>query len=227
VEVTSERTSFAVTRTDGSARPLLFLHEISVTPTWGMVELIDAPLVFRGFCSPSDMTDVRGTVVVCFGTRRPGQTLLAAQVEAASAAGAVAMMRVDDMGFSEPPRWPLAYARSVIPADGSARPQAIPSLRLAAPAFTEIANTSGQDGADILARGARGESMAPFDFEARLEARMATQTRSYSSDNVLAVLPGTDPALADEPILLIAHLDGYGFCSMASGSRRIVGAACP
>jgi hypothetical protein len=217
VEVSSEYTSFAVTRGDGSARPLQFLHEISVTPTWGMVERIDAPLVFRGSCAPSDMTGVRGTVVVCFGTRRPGQTLMAAQLEAATAAGAVAIMRVDDMGFSEPPRWPLAYARTVVPAGGSARPQSIPSLRLAAPAFIEIANASGQDGADALARGSRGEPMAPFDIEARLEARMATQERSYASDNVLAVLPGTDPAFADEPILLIAHLDGYGYGTPVKG----------
>ena len=218
VEVTSEGTSFAVNHADGGVRPLRFLHEISVSPNWGMVDSIDAPLVFRGYCAASDMTGVRDAVVVCFGTRRTGQTLFAAQMEAATAAGAAAIMRVDDMGFTiEPPRWPLAYARRVAIADGSPRPQSIPALRLAAPAFIEMASASGQKGADVLARGARGESMAPFDFAARLEARMATRERSYTSDNVLALLPGTDPALADEPILLIAHLDGYGFGTPVNG----------
>lgn len=225
VEVTGEGTSFAVNHAAGSTRPLRFLHEISVTPTWGMVDRIDAPLVFRGFCGPSDMAEVRGAVVVCFGTRRAGQVLAAAQLEAATTAGAAAMMRVDDMGFTiEPPRWPLAYARSVVLADGAQKPRSIPSMRLASPAFTDIANASGQNGAAVLARGARGESMAPFDMPARLVARIATRERASTSANVLAVLPGTDPALADQPVLLIAHLDGYGYGTPVKGDGLYNGA---
>lgn len=218
VEVTREGTSFSVVAADGDARPLRFLHEISITPTWDMVDRLDAPLVFRGYCSPSDMTGVRGAVVICFGTRRTGQTLAAAQMEAATAAGAVAMMRVDDMGFTvEPPRWPLAYARSVVLADASPRPRSIPSLRLAAEAFDRIAEAGARDGADIRARGARGEPMAAFDLAVHLQARIATRERSYRSANVLAVLPGTDAALQDEPVLLIAHLDGYGYGTPVNG----------
>lgn len=225
VEVTSEGTSFSVNYVAGNARALRFLHEISITPTWSMVERIDAPLLFRGFCAASDMTNVRGAVVVCFGTRRTGQTLAAAQMQAATAAGAVAIMRVDDLGFTiEPPRWPLAYARSVVFADGSLKPQSIPSLRISAPAFKEIANASGQNGSDILARGARGEAMAPFDFPARFEAHFATRERRSTSSNVLAVLPGTDPALANEPVLLIAHLDGYGYGTPVKGDKLYNGA---
>jgi Zn-dependent M28 family amino/carboxypeptidase len=164
------------------------------------------------------MTDVQDAAVVCFGTRRTGQPTLSEQLQAATAAGAVAIIRVDDMGFTiEPPRWPLAYARTVVVDDASPRPRSIPSLRLAAPAFVDIAAASGQDGAGILARGARGEAMAAFDFSARLDARLGTRTRQSSSPNVLAVLPGTEPALANEPILLIAHLDGYGYGTPVHG----------
>jgi len=118
----------------------------------------------------------------------------------------------------------LAYARTFVVADGSPRPRSIPSLRLAAPAFTEIANASGQNGADILARGARGEPMAPFDVAGRFEARIATRERSSTSANVLALLPGTDPALAAEPVLLIAHLDGYGHGTAVNGDNLYNGA---
>lgn len=225
IKVISEGASFSVNFANGGTRALRFLHDISVTPTWGMPAHVEAPLVYRGYCAPSDMTNVRGAVVVCFGTRRTGQTLAAAQLAAATAAGAVGMIRVDDMGFTiEPPRWPLAYARSVVLADGSPKPRSIPSLRLNAAAFTEIADARGQNGADILARGARGEAMASFDFPARFEARFATRERSYTSDNVLAVLPGTDPALADEPVLLIAHLDGYGYGTSVDGDNLYNGA---
>ena len=225
VEVIGEGTSFLVKQATGDTRELRFLHEISVTPTFGMAARVDAPLVFRGYCAPSDMAGVRGAVVACFGTRRAGQASAGVQLEAATAAGAVAVIRVDDMGFTpEPPRWPLAYARAFVLADGSSRPRSIPSLRLAAPAFAEIANASGQDGGDILARGARGEPMAAFDVATRFEARIATRKRNSTSANGVAVLPGTDPSLAAEPVLLIAHLDGYGYGTAVNGDRLYNGA---
>lgn len=224
IEVVSEGTTFTVTYANGGTRALRFLHEISVTPNWGMPERLDAPLVFRGYCSPADLAGVRGAIVVCFGTRRAGQPLAAAQLEAASAAGAVGIIRVDDMGFTiEPPRWPLAYARTVTFADGE-RPRTIPVLRVAPGAFNDIVGAGGQDGGAILARGARGEPMAAFDVRARLAVRFATRERSYTSDNVLAVLPGTDPALANEPVLLIAHLDGYGYGTPVNGDNLYNGA---
>lgn len=225
IEVTSEGTSFDVVAADGAVRPLQFLHEISVTPTWGMAASLDAPLVFRGYCAPSDMTGVRDAVVVCFGARRPGQTTGGERMTAATRAGAAAIINVDDMGFTiEPPRWPLAYARTVVTHETTRRSGSIPSMRLSARAFADLAGTKGLDGADILARGGRGEPMASFDLGARLRARFATRERSYSSDNVLAVLPGTDPALANQPVLLIAHLDGYGHGVPVNGDGLYNGA---
>ena len=59
IEVLADGTTFDVNFADGQSRPLHFLHEISVTPTWGMPEAIDAPLVFRGYCGPSDLAGVQ------------------------------------------------------------------------------------------------------------------------------------------------------------------------
>ncbi|GAM99602.1 peptidase M28 [alpha proteobacterium U9-1i] len=225
IEFTSEGTSFNVAYANRAARSLRFLHEISVAAAWGLPATLDAPLVYRGYCAPSDMTNVRGAIVVCFGARRSGQTTGAARLAAATEAGAVAIVNVDDMGFTpEPPRWPVAYARNVTLATISARPRNIPSLRLNVDAFIEIADASGQNGVAILAHGARGEPMSSFDIPARLQARFATRERSYSSANVLAVLPGTDPALANEPVLLIAHLDGYGYGTPVNGDDLYNGA---
>ena len=36
---------------------------------------------------------------------------------------------------------------------------------------------------------------------------------------MLGFLPGTDPALADQPIVLTAHLDGYGYGRAVNGDR--------
>jgi Zn-dependent M28 family amino/carboxypeptidase len=225
IEVMSEGTTIAVTPANGRARELRFLHEISVTPTWGMPRQLDAPLVFRGYCAGADMVGVRGAVVVCFGARRSGQTTALGRLTAATEAGAAAIVNVDDMGFTiEPPRWPVAYARSVAFADAPPAQGEVPVLRLSAAAFTELADAAGQDGAAILARGARGEPMASFVFNARLNARLATRERSYASANVLGVLPGADPDVADEPVLLIAHLDGYGYGAPVNGDNLYNGA---
>ncbi len=225
VEVAREGTTISVRFANGQMRSLAFLQEITVSPTWDMVQSLDAPLVFRGYCAPSDMTGVQGAAIVCFGARRTGQTTAASRLEAAHAAGAAAMINVDDPGFTtEPSRWPVAYARAVVFADTSARAHSIPVFRLSASGFGDIANASGQNGGDILARGAGGAALASFDFSARLEAHFATPQRTYASKNVLAVLPGTDPALANQPVLLIAHLDGYGYGTPVNGDNIYNGA---
>lgn len=218
VEVTAEGTRLTVLHDDGTRRPLRFLHEISVGPQWGLASSLDAPMVWRGWCRPEDMTDVSGKIVVCLGARREGQTTGGGRLRAATEAGAVAIVNVDDMSFTvEPPRWPLAYARSVILAETTPGPASIPSLRLAAPTFEALAGAAGVDGTAVLAAGGRNEPMASFDLKARLQATFATRERAYTSANVLGVLPGTDPALADQPILLIAHLDGYGYGTPVDG----------
>jgi len=45
----------------------------------------------------------------------------------------------------------------------------------------------------------------------------ALRTAQFSSPNVVGLLPGTDPALADQAIVLGAHLDGYGFGQAVDG----------
>jgi hypothetical protein len=218
VEVTAEGTSLTVLHEDGTRRPLRFLHEISVGPQWGLAASLDAPMVWRGWCRPEDMADVSEKIVVCLGARREGQTTGGGRLRAATEAGAVAIVNVDDMSFTvEPPRWPLAYARSVILAEMTPGAATIPSLRMAAPTFEALAAAAGLDGAAVLAAGGRNEALPPFELKARLQATFATRERAYASANVLGVLPGTDPALADQPILLIAHLDGYGFGTPVDG----------
>jgi len=62
----------------------------------------------------------------------------------------------------------------------------------------------------------------PRGFALRQRARVtqpaATETR-FSSPNVIAVLPGTDPALANEYVLLMAHLDHIGIRERGDGDR--------
>jgi hypothetical protein len=201
-----------------------FLHEITVRPSWSLPSGLDAPLAFRGYCSAAELGDVKDKIVVCFGARRAGVTTGAQRLEASAKAGAVGIINVDDPGFTiEPSRWPEAYARAVSFRESPpvAYPQ-MPMMRLAASA---LATLTGADRArEILEAGAASRPLSGFDIPARLKATFNQSTRQLQSDNILAILPGTDPVLKDEYVIVSAHLDGYGYGEPVNGDSLYNGA---
>ena len=210
----------------GDVAQLAFLHEITVRPSWSLPAGVEAPLVFRGYCSADDMKDVSEKIVVCFGSRRAGMTTGAQRLEAAAKAGALGLINVDDPGFTiEPSRWPEAYARSISfrQAPPPAHPEMI-ALRLASGALAKVIEGSGQDANAILAAGAASQPLPSFDIPGRLRASFRQSTHELKSDNVLALLPGTDPKLKDEIVIVSAHLDGYGFGEPVNGDSLYNGA---
>ncbi|WP_375391349.1 M28 family peptidase [uncultured Sphingomonas sp.] len=192
------------------ASPLAFLHDYTVNPV-GLPARLDAPLAYRGYCGAAALGDVRGRLVICHATRKPGLPGDADRAAALRAGGAAGMIAIADPGFTvEPPRWPFAYARSVRLATQPAPAGGLPQLTLNADALGALIAGSGQDAARLIADGSAGRPLPAFDPPARLTARFAFAERSLASPNILALLPGTDPALADQAIVLTAHLDGYG-----------------
>lgn len=188
-------------------RPLRFLHDYTVSPA-GLPRTLDAPLAYRGYCGAATLGDVRGKVVICHASRKPG---LAVDTVALKTAGAAGVIAIADPGFTvEPPRWPYAYARSMRIADGAEAPTALPQLTLNADALATVIAGSAQDAAALIAAGSAGRPLPSFDLPDRLTARFTLIERNLSSANAIGLLPGTDPALADQAIVLTAHLDGYG-----------------
>jgi hypothetical protein len=225
VRVESKGTSFALVYPN-STRSLRFLHDISVRATDKLPAKLDAPIAFRGYCSSAEMGDVRGKVALCFGARRPGQITGGERMSAAVAGGAVGIINIDDPGFVvEPARWPDAYARSISFRDAPppASPE-FPIMRASPDVLAGIALGAGKDAARLLIDGAAGRPLAGFDATARLTATFALSKRELSSDNVLGLLPGTDPKLKDEVVVVSAHLDGYGFGEPVNGDALYNGA---
>lgn len=210
----------------GDVVELSFLHEVTVRPSWSLPAGVEAPLVFRGYCSADEMKDVREKIVVCFGARRAGMTTGAQRLEATAKAGALGLINVDDPGFTiEPSRWPEAYARSISfrEAPPAAHPEMI-VLRLASGALAKVIDGSGQNANAILASGAASQPLPSFDIPGRLRASFRQSTHDLQSDNVLALLPGTDPKLKDEIVIVSAHLDGYGYGEPVNGDGLYNGA---
>jgi hypothetical protein len=227
--VESAGTRFAVRRADGRTTALRFLHDVAIRATDTLPARISAPLVFRGYCGAAEVgADVAGKIVLCFGGRRAGMPGAAARMGAVAKAGAAGLINIDDIGYTqEQPSWfwPVAYARS-IDRRGAAPPAhaALPVIRLNAAALPALLAGSGHDAGALLAGGVAVRPLPRFDLATRLEAELAVSQRDFSSDNVLALLPGTDPALAGETIVIDAHLDGYGIGTPVKGDRIYNGA---
>ena len=225
VQVEPAGTSFNVVRTSGSTAKLEFLQQITINAAAGLPAL-DAPLSFRGYCGKDAMTGVAGHVVLCFGTQRNGLPSAAERTANAKAAGALAIVNVDDPGFTiEPPRWPYAYARTVTGSSplnrlpGHAATPPFPVMRLNASALAAVIEGSGKDAAAILQAGGAMQPLASFEVPAKLRVKTMESERDLSSSNVLAVLAGSDPKLAGEYVAISAHLDGYGFGTPVAGDN--------
>ncbi len=210
-------TSFTLVRDRASEQPIAFLQQITINAAPGLPAETEAPLTFRGYCGKEAMQEIDGKIVVCFGTQRQGLPNGAERTANARAGRARGILNVDDPYFTiEPPRWPAAYARTVALNDADAKAAAAPS--------TQPSEGTGQDSADILAAGGHQQPLSSFDLPARLRVRLHLAQRSYSSPNVVAMLPGTDPSLKNEYVVVAAHLDGYGYGTPVEGDKLYNGA---
>lgn len=227
VRVESEGTRFTVVREAGGEAPLHFLHDVTVRATDALPASIKGRLSFRGYCSKGEMgPDMAGKIAVCFGGRRHDVPSASDRLAAASAAGAIGVVAVDDPGFTiEPARWPDAYARSVTLRDTPAPAAAsMAVIRISPAAFKTMLEGAGHSADAILADGAASKPLPQFDIPARLEAQFKVTRRDYTSDNVLALLPGSDPALKSQVVVVSAHLDGYGHGEPVNGDGIYNGA---
>ena len=201
-------------------RPLAFLHDLTVAPTAAMPTTVDAPLAYGGYCAPSALAAVGGRIVICHGTHRPGLPSAAQREAAVRAAGALGMMTIADPGFSvEPPRWPYAYARTVTLAGAKAPADRFVKFTLNAASLGKLLDGTGRSAAMLVAAGSAGRPLPSFAIPNRLRVEFATRERDIASPNVLALMPGSDPKLADQAIVLSAHLDGYGYGEPVKGDR--------
>jgi peptidase M28-like protein len=90
-------------------------------------------------------------------------------------------------------------------------PQIAGSASLSPDAADALIASTGREPAEFLAE-AEGETYTAFEFGFEATIGRETQHRMLSSPNVIGLLPGSDPLLADEYVLYTAHLDHTGIC---------------
>lgn len=209
---------------------------------------LEAPLVFvgQGVAAPEfehdDFRglDLRGKVVVVLGgapARFPNDERAYYSSGIVKNAGFVERGAIGVISLGDPER------ESKSPWARGARNWLVPAMRLRGPdgkavdSFPELTATAAM-GAHVAERLFAGAPMAADEVFARLErgelvgfelpwrVRMAGQTRQQSVDsvNVVGRLRGSDPQLADEHVVLTAHLDHVGIGAPVDGDNIYNGA---
>lgn len=210
-EVRVTAAAMQVAQPDGRTVPLKFLHDITPRAASDLPASLSSPMRFAGYCSAAESgPELKGKIAICFGSRRAGRAGAAERLAAVTAAGAVAMLTIDDVGFGiEPPRWPDAYARSVAH-DGTALPAGLPQFRVNGAALATLIAGTGRLAATILTEATYHRDLDQFDVPGRFEARLSIATRRFASEQLFGLLPGSDAAKAGEALVAGAHIDGYG-----------------
>ncbi len=83
---------------------------------------------------------------------------------------------------------------------------------------------SGHSANEILALAKERKPLPRFPLDSRLKAKAQVRRTEVESPNVVAILPGEDPKLKDEYVVLSAHLDHLGVGRPINGDSIYNGA---
>jgi hypothetical protein len=193
------------------ARKLDWLNEVTIGAR-GATPNFNGDLYFLGSHNRADAGSLNGKVVVTLGVPRIRTKGAPAPIILAAVPGApVAILTIDDLSGPEPPHWPAPYIVSMTPRGASPTPLADPPQLRLNPAVAEaLFEGSGHTYAELKRLFDTGATLPNFVIPGKLRADIRYRARTLESDNLLAVLPGTDPVLKQEYVVLSAHLDGYG-----------------
>ncbi|MFN2445544.1 MAG: M28 family metallopeptidase [Vicinamibacterales bacterium] len=227
--IVESKSSLALVRTDGTEVPIVLGDEATFSLRIEPASAVDAPIVFAGYgltvpeAKHDDLAglDVKAKVVMLLTggpSNIPGPLLAHYQStrwESLKKAGAIGVLSIQNPKGQD------------IPWERSKLSRFLPSLAIADPALDE---TLGQQLAvtlnpataekffvgsshsfkEILALSNEGKVLPGFPIPAAIRARVTIEAQPIESDNVVGILPGTDPRLRDEYVVVSAHLDHLG-----------------
>ena len=241
-----EKNSSAALVRDGKAEPLALGEDAFFNTRAELAEgEVTAPLVFAGYGlripenGYDDFAglDLHGKVAVFLAGSPadvPGPLASHYQTpgerwKALGAAGAIGIITIPNPASMDIPWSRISANRNE------------PSMDLADPEFNETAGLktyltfnpaqaeklfagSGHTFAEIAGLGKDRKPLPRFPLTASLKARASVKRTEVESANVVARLPGTDPALKGEVVVLSAHVDHVGIGEPIDGDRIYNGA---
>ncbi|MCP2670712.1 M28 family metallopeptidase [Maricaulaceae bacterium EIL42A08] len=180
--------------------------------------------------------DVRGKIVVVLaGTPDGIPSDVSAHLNSdrtkaqfAADAGAIGLISIPTEGLT---RWTYERmaARAPSPSMTTAAADAGAGLQVTASISDSAAEalfaSAPQSFADTVAAARAGEEVPSFDLGVEVSLSQGTSRESFVDDNVVGILPGNDPELADEIVVVTAHLDHVGVCRLPDAEDNICNGA--
>jgi len=84
---------------------------------------------------------------------------------------------------------------------------------------------AGHDFSAMVAEAIEGTAPEGFATGVTVSMAQSTSREMVYDDNVVGMLPGSDPELANEPVIVTAHLDHVGICRTEDAEDRICNGA--
>jgi Zn-dependent M28 family amino/carboxypeptidase len=230
---------------NGHAERLALGEDATIALRHDPADSVEAPLVFAGYglsvpeAKFDDFAglDLKGKIVVTLtggpssipGNLRAHYGYATERGKFLERAGAIGLVTIQNPSSADVP-----WARSSL-----ARLQE--SMSLSDPALVDMKNIkvtvtvnaahadkwlagSGHTIAELLKLADAGQPLPRFPLNASLRAKVTLQRRQVESQNVVAALPGTDPVLKNEYVVLTAHLDHVGVGEAIKGDTIYNGA---
>jgi Zn-dependent M28 family amino/carboxypeptidase len=230
---------------DGKREPLTLGEDAIIGTRVMPAREVEASLVFVGYGLKvpekgyDDFAglDIRGKIVVIFSgspSEIPGA--LAAHYQTAAerwkvlrAAGAIGIVSLMNPASMDVPWSRIALNRAHVTMDlDYPEFNETEGAKLTAtvnPASAEkLFAGSGHSFAEIAALGKDRKLLPHFPLAVSLEARTKVEVTKLESANLVARIPGSDPKLKDEYVVLSAHLDHVGIGEPVNGDRIYNGA---
>ena len=241
--VQSDRSSAMLVGSQGQT-PLSVPGDLIFSGSGGPVPAaIDAPLVFAGYglhlpeAGHDDFAglDLKGKIVVVLSggpatisgaLKSHARSERAKYLASQGAVGLISLVTPAQVEIPWKRRVDLAGAPSLYYADAALRESDRPFLtaQLDPARSALLFEGSGHDFAAVAVAADASAPVASFPLAQRLKARVEATRRDLSSPNLIAVMPGSDPTLRDEYVVLSAHLDGYGIGTAVKGDAIYNGA---
>jgi Zn-dependent M28 family amino/carboxypeptidase len=230
---------------DGQLEPLTLGDDAIFSTRVELAPSVAAPLAFAGYgltvpennYNDLEGLDLKGKVaVILAGSPEEIPGALASHYSSAgerwkalSKAGAVGVITIPNPAAMDIP-WPRLSAN-----------RAHPSMALKGPQFDETAGEelavifnparaerlfegSGHTLQEVLDVAKNRKQLPRFPLAVSIKARASVSKKNVESSNLIALLPGSDPKLKSEYVVLSAHLDHLGIGEPINGDRIYNGA---
>ncbi len=244
---TQSATTFSLVPDSGEVMSLKRFDDYVATDNSQNAEsVVDAPMMYVGYgISAPEYSwddykgvDVKGKVLLMLVNEPPsddvkffkGKALTyygrwTYKYEEAARHGAVGVILIHKTEMASYP-WEVVRnswsgEQSQLRADGSAQ------LKVASWIPLEVANKLAQAAGmvvDKMMADAQSRDFHPVALPVRLKAHMVTKVRQFESNNVVAILPGSDPRRKGDAVLYSAHYDHLGMRADAPGDNIYNGA---